>query len=50
MARPKKQIDEEQVKQLAGINCSYAEMAAVLGCDPSQIATLAFWGSDTKSY
>ncbi len=32
MARPKKEINEEQVKQLAAINCSYAEMAAVLDC------------------
>lgn len=32
MARPKKDIDQKQVEQLAAINCSYAEMAAVLGC------------------
>lgn len=32
MARPKIEIDEEQVKKLAAINCSLAEMAAVLGC------------------
>lgn len=33
MARPKKNISEDQVKALAEINCSYAEMAAVLDCD-----------------
>lgn len=32
MARPKKQIDPEQVKKLAAIQCSHAEMAAILGC------------------
>ena len=32
MARPQKQIDEKQVEQLAAINCSLAEMAAVLDC------------------
>lgn len=32
MARPRLQINEEQVKSLAGINCSLAEMAAVLDC------------------
>lgn len=32
MARPKKVISEDQVKSLAGINCSYEEMAAVLRC------------------
>lgn len=32
MARPRKKIDPEQVKQLAMIQCSNAEMAAVLGC------------------
>jgi len=31
--RPKKVIDEKQVEALAGINCSYEEMAAVLDCD-----------------
>lgn len=35
--RPKKDIDEEQVLRLAAINCSYAEMAAVLGCDESTL-------------
>lgn len=38
MARPKLQINEEQVKQLAAINCSYAEMAAVLDCDESTLS------------
>jgi hypothetical protein len=37
MARPKKNIDPEQVKKLAAIQCSYAEMAAVLGCDESTL-------------
>lgn len=32
MARPKLEIDEEQVKKLAALNCSLAEMAAVLDC------------------
>lgn len=32
MARPKKKIDPEQVRKLALIDCSYSEMAAVLGC------------------
>lgn len=32
MARPKKDIDEDQVTRLAMINCSHAEMAAVLDC------------------
>ena len=30
--RPKKQIDEKQVFELARLNCSYEEMAAVLDC------------------
>ncbi len=37
MARPKKDIDEAQVIRLAAINCSYEEMAAVLGCDESTL-------------
>lgn len=32
MARPKKKIDEELLFKLASINCSHAEMAAVLDC------------------
>jgi hypothetical protein len=32
MGRPKKNIDPLQVEKLAAINCSYAEMAAVLNC------------------
>lgn len=32
MARPKKQINEEQLLKLAAINCSHAEMASVLDC------------------
>jgi len=37
MARPKKQIDPDMVRQLAMIQCSYAEMAAVLGCNESTL-------------
>ena len=37
MARPKKDIDPETVRKLAAIECSYAEIAAVLGCDPSTL-------------
>lgn len=32
MARPKLDINEAQVEQLAAINCSVAEIAAVIGC------------------
>lgn len=34
MARPRKVIDPKQIEQLAAINCSIAEIAAVLDCDP----------------
>jgi hypothetical protein len=37
MARPKKQIDPEQVKKLAAINCSHEEIGAVLGCSPDTL-------------
>ncbi len=37
MARPRKEISEDQVLRLAMINCSYAEMAAVLDCDESTL-------------
>lgn len=37
MGRPRKKIDPEQVKRLAAINCSYAEIAAVLQCDESTL-------------
>ncbi len=37
MARPRKPISEDQVIQLAAINCSYAEMAAVLDIDASNL-------------
>jgi len=37
MARPKKDIDPEQVRKLAAIDCSYAEIAAVLNCDPKTL-------------
>lgn len=35
--RPQKPIDPEQVKKLAAIDCSYAEIAAIVGCDPSTL-------------
>ena len=37
MGRPLKEIDAEQVKKLAMINCSYEEIAAVIGCDPKTL-------------
>ncbi|MGE0525884.1 MAG: hypothetical protein AB7G93_09560 [Bdellovibrionales bacterium] len=37
MARPKKPVDAEQVRKLAALSCSYAEMAAVLGCNESTL-------------
>jgi len=37
MARPKLPIDEEQVKKLAMIQCTNAEMAAVLKCSPDTL-------------
>jgi hypothetical protein len=37
MPRAKKPVDAEQVKRLAAINCSYAEIAAVVGIDPSTL-------------
>lgn len=37
MARPRKAIDPAQVEQLAMIDCSYEEMAAVLGCSPDTL-------------
>lgn len=37
MARPRKQIDPEQVEKLAAINCSYEEAASVLKCSPDTI-------------
>ena len=36
--RPLAKIDPAMVEQLAGIQCSYAEMAAVLGCDPKTLS------------
>ena len=35
--RPLKIIDPEMVRQLAMIDCSYDEMAAVLKCDPKTL-------------
>lgn len=35
--RPLLQIDSKQVEELASIDCSYAEMAAVLGCNESTL-------------
>lgn len=37
MARPRKQIDPDQVRELAAIQCSHAEMAAVLKCSPDTL-------------
>lgn len=37
MARPRKKIDAEQVKKLAAIQCSYAEMASIVGCNESTL-------------
>ena len=38
MARPKKDIDENQVRDLASINCSYEEMALIVGCDEKTLS------------
>lgn len=37
VGRPRNNVDPEQVRRLAMINCSYAEMAAVLNCDESYL-------------
>jgi hypothetical protein len=37
MARPRLQLDEEQIHKLAAINCSLAEIGAVVGCDVSTL-------------
>jgi len=37
MSRPKKDIDPEQVRKLASIDCSYAEMSAILGLNESNL-------------
>lgn len=37
MARPKKNIDPDQVRRLAMINCSNAEIASVVGCSTDTI-------------
>jgi hypothetical protein len=37
MARPRKDIDPEQVEKLAQLGLSYAEIAAVLDCDASTL-------------
>jgi hypothetical protein len=37
MARPIKKIDEGQLLKLAAINCSYAEMAAILDVNESTL-------------
>lgn len=37
MARPKKEINESDIEKLAAINCSYAEIGAVVGCDSSTL-------------
>jgi AraC-like DNA-binding protein len=37
MARPKKVVDAEQVRQLAAIQCSVEEIGAVVGCSPDTL-------------
>jgi len=37
MARPRKQIDPDQVRRLAMINCTMVEIAAVVGCSVDTI-------------
>ena len=37
MARPRLDIDEQQVERLASIDCSYDEMALILGCSASTL-------------
>ena len=37
MARPRLDIDEQQVERLASIDCSYDEMALILGCSESTL-------------
>ena len=37
MARPRKPIDPDQVRKLAMINCSYEEIATIVGCDESTL-------------
>ncbi len=39
MGRPKLVLDENQIVQLAAINCSLAEMAAVLDCDAKTLTS-----------
>lgn len=37
MARPRKNIDPEQVKKLAQIGCAVGEIASIVGCSPDTI-------------
>lgn len=37
MARPRKNIDPDQVRRLAMINCTNAEIASVVGCSTDTI-------------
>lgn len=37
MGRPLKKIDPDQVRRLAMINCTYPEIAAVVGCSPDTL-------------
>jgi hypothetical protein len=37
MARPRKEIDEDKLRQLASLGLSNAEIAAVLDCSPDTI-------------
>ena len=39
MARPRKQIDRDQVENLAAIGCTYSEIAAVMKCSVKTLQT-----------
>lgn len=47
MARPRKEIDEEQVERLARLHCTNAEIATVFDCSPDTIER-RFAGSVAK--
>lgn len=38
MGRPKKDIDAKEVEKLAGLGCTYEEIASVLGCHKSTLS------------
>jgi hypothetical protein len=37
MPRPKVDIDEEQVEEMAAIGCTVAEIAGIVGCSPRTV-------------